>query len=305
MITANVHTIPLGNVSPVEPLGQSVNVFLVGPPYTLINVGHLSQIDALKAGLRALKVSPGAIERILCTSWSLDVLGGTRHFPRADVFMLSPDGIAPHHFDRWVTSEKTRLGPYFDYVGADNTFTEMWFDGSPARVEMIPLHVGAIVAAGGLRLEVQALNGFDPGAMMLFDPEAKVLFSSEIVLSGLPAAVRNPQGFLGDLDRAAATEAQFIYPNHGFTSAHGKMDIKRAARWANNLLSNARHAMRGGVTLAEFIERDLGYRPDDAELALRMAAFHPFLDELVDSRVIDAEGTGMERIYGTNVETRV
>ncbi|MEZ4461839.1 MAG: hypothetical protein R3E66_19385 [bacterium] len=81
MSAPDIHIITLGHASPVEPLGQSVNAFLVGPPYALINTGHVLQVDKLKAQLQALSVEPAAIERIVCTSWSVNITGVARHFP--------------------------------------------------------------------------------------------------------------------------------------------------------------------------------------------------------------------------------
>lgn len=307
MTQSSIRLIQLGNAFDVEPIGQDVNAYLVGPPFGLINAGHPSQVDALKASIREHGTDSSAIERIVCTSWSIDSVGSTRHFPRADVFLLSPDGRAPKTYRDWVETQKTALEPYLKHTGADlRAFFADWFGAAPSNLEFIPLSVGNSLAIGGLTLDVLPLHGFDEGACVLHDREHHALFCSDLSLNGLPPEVRNPQAFLGDLDRAAATGATHVYPTHGKPSTRGEMDLRRAARWANNLLSNAQHAMRGGVTLAGFVERDLGYQPENpVEYALRMHAIHPFLEELVDSHVIEAEGEGFHRIYATNIETRV
>lgn len=303
----SIQHIGLGNAFDVEPLGQNVNAYLVGPPFGLINAGHPSQVDALKAAIRQHGTDASAIERIVCTSWSIDSVGATRHFPRADVFVLSPNGRAPKTYREWVDDQKAVLEPYLNHANADvKAFFDSWFGAAPSNLEFIPLSVGNSLMIGGLTLDVLPLHGFDEGACMLHARDQKALFCSELSLNGLPPSARNPQEFLGDLDRAAATEATHVYPTHGRPSVRGAMDLRRAARWANNLLSNAQHAMRGGVTLAGFVERDLGYRPEDpVEFALRMRAIHPFLEELVASHVIEAEGEGFVRVYATNIETRV
>lgn len=297
----------LGNVPGVEPLGSRVHAFLTQAPYTLINTGHSSQIETLKAQLKVVGVEPGQIERIICTSWHVDSMGGVRHFPRADVFVLSPDGRQPYEYRDILDAERESLLPYLTFTGADvSAFFERWLGATPGRVEFIPLSLGSTVMAGGIAYEVQPLHGFDAGACLLYAPATQTLFGSELVLDGAPPNVRDPQAFLGDLDRAASLGAQRVFPTHGNHSLRGSADLKRAARWANNLLSNAQHAMRGGATLAEFVERDLGYIPEDpVEFALRMRAIKPFLDELVDSRVVEADGEGLERRYGTNVGARV
>ncbi|MEZ4461841.1 MAG: hypothetical protein R3E66_19395 [bacterium] len=48
---------------------------------------------------------------------------------------------------------------------------------------------------------------------------------------------------------------------------------------------------------------DTGYLPDPPSWPCALAAMHPFLEELVESRVIEADGEGLDRICGTNVET--
>lgn len=299
--------IPLGNVPGVEPFGSRVNVFLLAEPFTLINTGHPSQVDDLKSQLKALGVEPGQIERIVCTSWSIDSVGGVRHFPRADVFLLSPDGLQPYEYRDVIDAEKNTLRPYLKFAGAPaDDFFHRWFGQAPGRIDFIPLALGSAVVAGKHTFDVHPLHGFDPGACLLYAPETQALFGSELVLDGTPPNVRSPQAFLADLDRAASLGATHVYPTHGSGSSRASADLKRAARWANNLLSNAQHAMRGSASLAEFVERDLGYIPEDpVEFALRMRAIKPFLDELVDSRVVEAEGEGLERRYGTNVGARV
>lgn len=306
MTDFSVLPLQLGNASGAEPLGQRVNAFLVGDR-TLVNAGHPSQIETLKAQLRANGVEPQNIERIVCTSWAIDVVGGARHFPKADVFVVSPDGVAPHVYSEFVEAEKLRTLPYLSFAKADaESFFGRWFDGAPHRLEFVPLMLGASVALDGVVFDTHALHGFDPGAALFHSADEHVLFASELVLSGTPGQVRDPQGFLGDLDRAANLGAMAVFCNHGGYSLRGADDLRRATRWANNLLSNAQHAMRGGATLAEFVERDLGYIPDDpVEFALRLQAMHPFLEELVQSHVIDAVGSGFDRRYGTNVEVRL
>jgi glyoxylase-like metal-dependent hydrolase (beta-lactamase superfamily II) len=303
----SIRPINLGNAFDVEPIGQGVNAFLVGPPLGLINAGHPCQVDALKAAIRQNGADASAIERIVCTSWAIDSVGGTRHFPRADVFLLSPDGRAPKTYRDWVDTQKAALEPYLKHTGADiRAFFNTWFGAAPSNLEFIPLSVGNSLTIGGISLEVLPLHGFDEGACILHARAQSALFCSELSLNGLPPDVRNAQAFLGDLDRAAATGATSVYPTHGRPSTRGEMDLRRAARWANNLLSNAQHAMRGGVTLAGFVERDLGYPPENpVEYALRMHAIHPFLEELVTSHVIEAAGEGFHRVYATNIEPRV
>jgi hypothetical protein len=68
-------------------------------------------------------------------------------------------------------------------------------------------------------------------------------------------------------------------------------------------MSNAPSVLFRSPTLPEFMERDWGFRPEHAaEIVWQGMMYHSLLEELVRADVIEAEGDGMARKYGTDVD---
>src|SRR5690554_1963300 len=80
-----------------EALRAPTNVYLCGPaPWALINAGHPAlHAEDLSRALSECGVRADQIDRIIATSWEVESVGGAQNFPHAELYMLSPDMLAP------------------------------------------------------------------------------------------------------------------------------------------------------------------------------------------------------------------
>lgn len=292
---------------------RTTNVYVTttGPP-ALIGAGHPEHSRLLIAALSELDIRASDVARIICASWSPDVVGGHKAFPRADVFVTSPDLVRPRHWDMF---SKELRG---EFIGlADEIFErvddwgraelEPWLDEAfplvTNHLEFIPIRSGQTIVAGELELEVVAAPGPGPGHALLWNRSGGMLFAGELDPNGLPVRVTQARDYLVGLERAAELDTTWFLPTHGTPSIRGAWTLKRMMRFCNNYLSNVGPTMKGGKTVLELVDADLGHRPEHpAEYIEEVQRRRPFLEELVASRMIKAEGEGLDRRYGIDVE---
>lgn len=298
-----------------EFLAPTNNVYLVGGSEpTLVDAGHPSQFDALIKAIRKAGVRVDAIDRIVATSWSVEALGGAKNFPDVSPFVLSPDMVRPRHYEDHVASRRRALhgtaeelieaGEADEPDGSDlEHFIDAHFPPVTNSLDFIPLRNGHSVTLGDSHYEVVAAPGPGPGHAALFDPDSGRLFSGRIALEGFPVELDDVQSYFVTLERLVELEAETVLPAVGEVRERGTWALERAHRFTNNFMSNAPSAMFGNPTVTEFVERDLGRRPDDfADFVLRIQTYRALMDELVRSRMIESEGAGITRRYGTDVD---
>lgn len=294
-------------------LSRPTNVYLIeGAAPALINAGHPARTEALGRALRARGLSPADIERIIATSWQIDVLGGATHFPRADLFVLSPDMQAPRDYEMQLESRRQMLRSTAEQIAeADDDFRvqpvgdaiERYIPRMTRDLRFAPLRNGHFVQAGQLRLEVLATSGPGPGHMSLYAPDEQLLFSGDFSMSGLPQLLEDTQAYLVGLERLGALPSKMVLPNTGRIYRQGRWTVSRAGNFLNNFLSNAPAALVRAPTVIEFIERDRGHTVEDpVELTLAYRRFRLLFDELVRTRTVAAEGEGLKRRYGIDVD---
>jgi glyoxylase-like metal-dependent hydrolase (beta-lactamase superfamily II) len=139
--------------------------------------------------------------------------------------------------------------------------------------------------------------------MALYDSERGYLFCGDFAMSGLPDRLDNAQAYLVSMDRLAELPSQRVLPNRGRSYTRGRLAVTRAARFINNFLTNAPSVLVQGPTVLEFIERDRGHIIDNAvDLLFVYDVFYTLFEELVRTRTIAAEGEGLRRRYGVDVE---
>lgn len=296
-----------------EALARSVNVYLVeGASPALINAGHPAHAEALAAALRERGLTPARIERIVATSWHIDVVGGATRFPRADLFVSSPDMRAPRDYEMQIEARRGELLEIAQQIaGAHDEFriepveaaVERYFPRMTRDLRFAPLRNGQFVRAGELRLEVLATGGPGPGHMALYESDREMLFCGDFTLSGLPRRLDDTQSYLVSLERLAELTSRLALPNCGRVYDQGRWTISRAAKFVNNFLSNAPAALVRQPTVIEFVERDRGYTVDEPlELVLAFERFRSLFEELVRTRTVAAEGDGVDRRYGVDVD---
>lgn len=296
-----------------EMLSAPANVYLLrGAAPGLINAGHPSQGEALAAALRELEISPAKIERIVATSWDISVIGGAGQFPRADLFVLSPDMVAPRDLEAQVEKERQRLERLSAAMAeVDEDFSRegveaalrVHFPRVSRDLHFIPLRNGHFVMVGALKLEVLATAGPGPGHLSLFAAQEGALFCGDFALSGFPYRLENAQNYLLSMERLAELPTDRVLPNRGRPYRRGKLTMGRAAMFVDNFLSSVPTALVEGPRVRDFIERDLGRTPEDPmDLLLTHQIFQALLDELVRTRTIAASGEGVSRRYGVDVE---
>ena len=294
-------------------LGARTNVYLVEDSLpTLINAGHPTQNETLLRALRACDTAPSDIERIICTSWEIGILGGATQFPRADLFVLSPDMQAPRDLEMQVdVARQHLLQRAAEMAEVDQNFRRQPVEDAMGRyyprmtrnLGVIPLRNGHFVRAGPLKLEVLATAGPGPGHMALFGADDGYLFCGDFAMSGLPDRLDNAQGYLVSMDRLAELPAHRVLPNRGRSYTRGRLTVTRAARFINNFLTNVPSVLVQGPTVLDFIERDRGHVIENpVDLLLTFDVYHTLFEELVRTRTIAAEGEGMQRRYGVDVE---
>ena len=300
-------------ISGYEPLVESVNVYLVeGDSPALINVGHPAQADALAAALRQCSVTPADIERIIATSWEIDVVGGAVRFPRADLFVLSPDMEAPRDFEIQIEQRRQHLRQLaVEMSEHEEDFSprvvdeliDRFYPRMTRSLRFAPLRNGNYVQAGPLRLEVLATAGPGPGHMALYAADEELLFCGDFAMSGLPDRLDDAQAYLVSLGRLARLASKRVMPNRDRTFKQGRWTVSRAANFLNNFLSNAPAALVRAPTVYDFVERDRGLTTEEPlELLFTGELFRTLFDELVRTGAVAAEGQGLDRRYGIDVD---
>ncbi|MFP4599928.1 MAG: MBL fold metallo-hydrolase [Persicimonas sp.] len=293
------------------------NVFLLrGDAPALVNAGHPSQFEPLCRALRELGVEVSDLDRIVYTSWNIEVLGAAANLPNVDHFVFSPDMVQPvnyqAHIDRRrqaVRSLAERIVEQDDAyddedLGEVDRFISTYYPPVPAKLKFIPLRSGHTVCAGRFEFEVIGTAGPDPGHISLYDTQRRTLFGGSFTANGLPERIEEVQAYLLSLERLEDLDVDMLLLNRGrVMQTRGGWTLRRMLRFFNNLMSNAPAAMHNAPTVIEFIERDLGHRIESLpELVLQLERYKAPMDELVRARMIDAEGSGLARRYGVDVE---
>ncbi len=296
---------------------EPVNVYLLhGEAPALINAGHPSQFEALCGALRELDLEVGDLERIVYTSWSVEVLGAAANLPNVDHFVFSPDMVEPSDFEAHLGRRRAQIrtlaqkivdreeGYDADDLKTVDAFISAYFPPMPSNLRFIPIRSGHVVMAGRFQLEVLATPGPDPGHVALYDAQKRTLFGGSFSASGLPERINEVQSYLISLERLQKLEVDTLLPNRGKpVKKRGDWTLRRALRFLNNFMNSAPAAMHNAPTVIEFIERDLGHRIESlAELVLQLERYKAPMDELVRARMIDVEGEGLWRRYGVDVE---
>ncbi len=313
-IVPGVTRIELPRLSGVpDPLSEPVNVYLIDDPSpALINTGHPAHSDHLVAALRACSVTPAQIERIVATSWRVDIIGGATRFPRADLFVLSPDMQAPRDYEMHVGARRQKWGDLTSELAeSDDNFRrspvdealDQYYPRMTRDLGFAPLRNGHFIQLGPLHLEVLATAGPASGHLALYEAERELLFCGDFSLSGLPKRIENTRGYLVSLERLAELPSERVFPNRGRHFEQGRWTLSRAANFLNNFLSNAPAVFVRAPTVLEFIERDRGITAEDpVECVVNYELFRTLFDELVRTGTIAAEGEGIQRRYGVDID---
>jgi glyoxylase-like metal-dependent hydrolase (beta-lactamase superfamily II) len=298
-----------------EPINRPTNVYLVaGQAPALIGAGHPTQFKSLCAALRELDVSPSRIERIIHTSWDVDVLAGATNFADVDHFVLSPDMVKPSDYEGIVERTRRRLSALALDIAA--ALPQMsfhvehvehnllaYYPPMPRKLRFIPLTEGIVIRAAGLDLEVMDTPGPGPGQCCLFARAHQMLFSGAFALQGIPPIVEDVERYLESLERLFDLDVGVALPTHGDPDVRGKDALFRSLRFFNSFLGGVPIALAKAPTLFDFIEQDQGYLSDDLlELTFTFQRYKTLFDELERLKVIQCEGTGFERRYGVNVD---
>ena len=298
--------IELDGWSDVASGARTTNVYLVRSERpALIGCGHPAQTQQLTAALADHGVKASAVERVVVNSWAADVIGGRAAFPRADVFVTSPDLTQPRHWNGWRDARRATFlaiaDEVFERVDAWgrpelDPWVELAFPSVSNNLDFIPLRAGHTVVAGGLELEVVAAPGPNAGHSLLWCEELGVCFGGDVELDGLPM-VESPRDYIVSLERAMQLGANLLLPVHG---APGKASwtLKRLVRFCSNYLSNAPSILLEPKTVLDVVDEDLGHIPEHPATYVEAVQRHrPFLEELVRSRVLEADGEGLGRTY--------
>lgn len=317
-VTDDIHRICLDKPSGLPgPAGEPVNVYLLGGEApALINAGHPAQFEPLCSALRELGVEISEIERVLYTSWDIEVLGAAANLPNVDHFVFSPDMVAPSNYEAHIAERRAEMRQLAeglvdledaydaDDLDAVDAFVSAYYPPVPANLKFIPVRSGHTVCAGNYCFEAIAAPGPDAGHVVFYDAAKRVLFGGNFSATGLPTHIVEVQSYLISLERLQKLDIDTLLLNHGKpVKKRGGWTFRRALRFVNNFMSTAPAAMHQAPTVVEFIERDLGHPIDDlAELILQLERYKAPMDELVRARMIDAEGEGLARRYGTDVE---
>lgn len=292
---------------PVGAGARPTNVYLLpGDQPTLVGSGHPAAIRNLTDALRTAGTDASQIHRILCGSWSVDCLGNTSAFPRADVFVGSLDFLAPRHLDECYDTRRARFTDTAAHViEARCAWSLDELDGYVAarfprltnHLDFVPLRAGQFVRATDLELEVVAAPGPHEAHVMFFEPTERVLFCGDFPISGLTTLDR-VDDYLVSLERAMELQPKWLLPTHGTPSERAGWILKRMLRFGNNFLGAVANALGEGKTALEFVDADLGHEPDHpVEYLEALEERRPFLEELAAERLIGAEGAGLSRRY--------
>lgn len=289
---------------------------LEGEAPALINAGHPAQFDALSEALRELGVGLSAIERVLYTSWDIGVLGAAANIAGADHFAFSPDMVEPSHYEAHIAARRGAfrataralvaldIGYGAEDLEAVEQVIAAYFPPMPARMPFIPLRNAQTVCAGTFEFEVLATPGPAPGHLSFYDAARRTVFAGGFSTLGIPRQMQGVQPYLISLERLQRLQVEALLLTHELpVMSRGDWSLRRALRFLNNFMSTAPAAMHAAPTVVEFIEADLGYKPDTlAQLVLQVERYKVPMDELVRARMIEATGEGLARRYGVDVE---
>jgi glyoxylase-like metal-dependent hydrolase (beta-lactamase superfamily II) len=292
---------------------KPTSVYLLrGDAPALVGAGHPTQSDALIAALDELGVPASSIRRIVVGSWSPAVLGGVVSFPRADWFVATPDMIAPRHYDTWLDEERaTFVGLVDEILERSGEWSREALDGWLERafprvtdhLDFVPVRTGQTVQAGSFELEVVSAPGPNPGHSVLWNATHRLAFTGDLQMRGLPAHVESARDYLVALERTMDLEPQWMLPTHGEPTPYARRRLKSMLQFCNNFLSNVAMTLAGGKSVLEFVDADLGYRPETlVEYAEEVRRRRPFLEELAASGMVETSGDGLDKRYGTDVE---
>jgi len=298
-----------------DSVSRAVCVYAIdGEQPALINAGHPVQQTALKTGLESAGIEPETISRIIYNAWSIELLGGAAAWPDVDHFVWSEDMVQPTRYRRRVDEEREAFlsfgrtllseGPFEDYeLGQVEAFASSFWPEVPERLEMIPVSNGHRVRASDWRLEVSAAPGPADGHVAFWEESEGHLFPGHIVHRGMPERMTEVQSYIVSLERLIDLDPEMLWPVRGDRRDNATWALTGAHRFINNFMSNAPSALFKSPTLPEFMERDWGFRPENAaEVVWRGRMYHSLLEELVRADVIEAEGDGIGRRYGTDVD---
>ncbi len=300
--------VELDGFVPVGAGARTTNVYVApGPRPALIGAGHPANTPQLLAALEALGFRASDIDRVIVNSWSPEVLGGCAAFVRADIFVTSPDLVAPRQWNSWNAGRRAEFlqvaDDVFDRVDAwSRADLEPWlgraFPSLTNNLEFVPLRTGHTVAAGELELEVVAAPGVHAGHSHLWCAELAACFCGEVEFDGLPTYTESARNYIISLERAMQLEPTWLLPAHGAATDRAMWTLKRLARFCTNYLSNAPATLLKGRTLLEIVDGDLGYLPEHPAPYIESVRQHrSFMEELVSSNVIRGEGEGLDRRY--------
>lgn len=300
-----------------ELLSEPMRIYvLTGSAPALINAGHPCQVEALRAALRELQLDLGAIERVLYTSWDIAQLGASVSIPNADHFVLSPDMVEPGQYETLVEARRQELRTLARALvelqvgyGADDLeeverMLGIYLPPMPASLQFIPLRNAQTVRAADFEFEVLATPGPAPGHAAFYDAARRTLFAGGFTTMGIPRQIREVQPYLISLERLQKLGVDALFLNtEPPVLSRGDWSVRRALRFLNNFMSTAPSAMHAAPTVVEFIESDLGHRIDSLpQMLLQVERYRVPMDELVRARMIEAEGQGLGRRYGIDVE---
>ncbi|MFB6264002.1 MAG: MBL fold metallo-hydrolase [Bradymonadaceae bacterium] len=298
-----------------ESVSAPKNVYIVdGDHPALINAGHPAQFEELVDVLAAVGLDPSDVSRVVSTSWAIDVAGGAIHLPEAQHFLASPDMRQPRAYREQIERPRDELRELGKRVREQKTvpegaerqleaFIDDYYPEVPSELDFIPIRGGHEVRASRLTLEVLESPGPSPGHVCLYESEGARLFSGDVATSGLPETLDDVRSYVVSLERLVDVEADQLLPNRGAARHRPTWTLQCSLRFVDNYVSNAPAALFEEPTLLEFAKRDMGYWPDDfAEAVLQLRQYRLLMDELVRAGMIDAEGEGFERRYGTDVD---
>ena len=302
--------IELDRFAAVDGGPRTCNVFVIlGDRPALIGCGHPANTAQLVRALRAIDVRPSEIDRVIVNSWSPSVIGGHAAFPQADIFVTSPDLVQPRAWNGWNDARRASFLGVADEVfervdvwqRADLAgWLELAFPKLTNHLDFVPLRAGHTVAAGDLTLEVIAAPGPNAGHSLLWCAELQCCFAGDLELDGLPLT-ESAREYMVSLERAMELEPTWLMTSHGEPSVRARWTLKRLIRFCANYLSNAPAMLLGGSkSVLDVVDHDLGYLPDHPAVYIDQIRRHrPFLEELVASRVLHAEGEGLSRRYSS------
>ena len=299
------------------PASSAQNLYLLdGEAPALVNAGHPNQFQHVSKAIRQTGIELTAVERVLHTSWRVATLGGAKNFPDADHFVFSPDMVQPRNLEARLDEERRAIREFAERLldapevpasryelPSIDRFLEAYYPRATADLDIVPLRNGRTVRAGELTFEILDAPGPARGHACLFDQERGYLFSGDVSLQGLPDYLTGVRPYLNTIERLLDLEPERLFPNRGRPRDRADFVLRGNHRFLDNFLSNAPSAMYNEPTLVEFVKRDLGYLPETLpELVLAIRPYRVVLEELVRSRMIEAEGDGLARRYGTDFE---